>query len=94
MLKLPFRKSSGAEDAPKPEPKPAPAFTARQRQPRGDIGGAANVGTTLTRMAVVLLSSVNAVMWDVYTESPVMAGIWLAIAIGFLGWMLYDARNR
>ena len=93
MLKLPTRRSKDGEEAPQPAAKPAPPLIARSRQPRGDLG-ASTVGTTLTRTAVVLLSSVNAIMWEVYTESPVMAGIWLAIALGFLGWMLYDAHNR
>jgi hypothetical protein len=94
MLGLRFKKPQSGEAPESPPPKPATGFTPMRRQPRGDIGGAETVGTTLTRLAVVLLSTVNAIMWEVYTESPVMAGIWLVIAIGFMVWILYDAHNR
>jgi hypothetical protein len=92
MIGFRLRKPKQEEAPAKPEPKPI-AFVARTRQPRGDLGGASTVGTTLTRLAVVLLSTVNAIMWEVYTESPVMAGIWAAIAIGFLVWIVYDSRG-
>jgi uncharacterized membrane protein YvlD (DUF360 family) len=38
----------------------------------------------------VLLSSINAVMWEVYTQSTFMAIVWAAIAIGFVGWIIYE----
>jgi hypothetical protein len=94
MLGLRFKKPQPGEAPASPPPKPGPVFRPVHRQPRGDIGGAETVGTTLTRLAVVLLSTVNAIMWEVYTESPVMAGIWLLIAVGFMVWILYDAHNR
>ena len=61
---------------------------------RADAGGAAAAGDLLTRFAVVLLSSVNAVMWEVYTESRLMAAIWAIIAIGFAVWIKRDAARR
>jgi hypothetical protein len=42
----------------------------------------------------VLLSSVNAVMWEVYTESRFMAAVWAIIAIGFAVWMKRDVARR
>ena len=61
---------------------------------RADAGGAAAAGDLLTRFAVVLLSSVNAVMWEVYTESRFMAAVWAIIAIGFAVWMKRDVARR
>jgi len=57
---------------------------------RADAGGAAAASDILTRLAVVLLSSVNAVMWEVYTESRLMAAVWATIAIGFAIWIKRD----
>jgi hypothetical protein len=65
----------------------------RRRQPRGDAGAAGSIGTALTRLAVVLLSTVNAVMWEVYTQAPLMASLWAAIAISFVGWMIYERQR-
>lgn len=42
---------------------------------------------------VILLSTINAAMWLLYTESPVMAGLWAAIAGGFFFWILDDVRR-
>ena len=61
---------------------------------RADTIGATEVGNVLTRFAVVLLSSINAVLWEVYTEAPVMAAVWAGIAVWFVIWMVRDARNR
>jgi hypothetical protein len=63
----------------------------RRHQPRGE---ASSVGNTLLRVAVVFLCSINAVTWEVYTEAPVMAALWAIIAVGFVIWMIYDARHR
>jgi uncharacterized membrane protein YvlD (DUF360 family) len=52
------------------------------------------VGNDLLRIAVVILSSINAVMWEFYTESTFMALIWGAIAIAFLVWTVREIRNR
>ena len=61
---------------------------------RADAGGAAAASDLLTKVAVVLLSSVNAVMWEAYTESRFMAAIWAMIAIGFAVWIKRDAARR
>ena len=61
---------------------------------RADAGGAAAASDLLTKLAVVLLSSVNAVMWEVYTESRFMAAVWAIIAIGFAVWMKRDLARR
>jgi len=42
---------------------------------------------------VVLLSTVNTVMWEVYTQAPLMASLWAAIAISFVGWMIYERQR-
>jgi hypothetical protein len=86
--------NAGEAEGAKPGTKPVPEVSVlRRRQPRGDAGAAGNIGNALTRMAVVLLSGVNAVMWEVYTQAPVMAALWAAIAIAFVGWMIYDANR-
>jgi hypothetical protein len=61
---------------------------------RADAGGAAAASDLLTKLAVVLLSSVNAVMWEVYTESRFMAAVWAMIAIAFAVWLKRDAARR
>jgi hypothetical protein len=61
---------------------------------RADAGSAAAASDILTRFAVVLLSGINAVMWEVYTESRFMAAIWAAIAIGVAIWIKRDAGRR
>ena len=48
----------------------------------------------LLKFAVVILSTINAVMWEFYTESTIMAIVWAAIAISFLVWAMRDIRNR
>ena len=72
---------------------PAPATIVRFAH-RADTGGAAAASEILTRLAVVLLSSVNAVMWEVYTESRFMAVVWAAIAIGVFIWIRRDTARR
>jgi hypothetical protein len=52
------------------------------------------MGNDLLRFAVVMLSTINSVMWEFYTESTLMAIIWAAIAVGFLVWALREIRNR
>ena len=61
---------------------------------RADVGGAAAAGDVLTKLTVVLLSSVNALMWWVYTESRLMGAVWAMIAIGFAVCMKRDAARR
>jgi uncharacterized membrane protein YvlD (DUF360 family) len=52
------------------------------------------MGNNLLKIAVVILSSINAVMWEFYTESTFMAVIWAAIAIAFAMWAVRDIRYR
>jgi hypothetical protein len=52
------------------------------------------MGNDLLRFAVVILSSINCVMWEFYTESTFMAVIWAAIAVTFLVWAIREIRFR
>ena len=61
---------------------------------RADAGGAAAGTDVVTKLAVVLLSSTNALMWWVYTESRLMGTVWAMIAICFGVWMKRDAARR
>jgi hypothetical protein len=61
---------------------------------RADSGGAAAAGDVLTKLTVVLLSSVNAVMWWVYTDSRFMGAVWALFAIVFAVWIKRDASRR
>ena len=66
----------------------------RREHHRGDVSGPTSYGNTLLRLAVILRSSINAGMWEVYTESTFMAIVWAAIVVGFIGWMIYDKTQR
>jgi hypothetical protein len=62
---------------------------------RGSANGRGiRVANDLLKIAVVILSSINAVMWKFYTESTFMAVIWAAIAIAFAVWTVRDIRYR
>ena len=52
------------------------------------------MGNDLLKFAVILLSTINAVMWEFYTESTFMAIVWVGIAIGFGVWVARDIRYR
>ena len=65
----------------------------RREHHRGDVSGPTTYGNTLLRIAVIILSSINAVMWEVYTESTFMALVWAAIVVGFIGWMIYEKTH-
>jgi hypothetical protein len=52
------------------------------------------VANDLLKFAVVILSTINTVMWKFYTESTFMAVIWAAIAIAFAVWAVRDIRYR
>ena len=56
-------------------------------------GGIESVSNRLLKMGVVLLCSINAAMWELYTESTIMALIWGAIAIAFVVWIADDIRR-
>ena len=66
----------------------------RREQHRSDISGPTSYGNTLLRIAVIILSSINAVMWEVYTESTFMAVVWAAIVVSFVVWMIYEKAHR
>ena len=93
MDSKPSEPSGDAPATQAPELQPHVAAAMRPRGHRADVIGAGDVGNFLTRLAVVLLSSVNAVLWEVYTRAPVMAAIWAAIAIAFVVWMVRDAKR-
>jgi hypothetical protein len=52
------------------------------------------VANDLLKFTVVILSTINTVMWKFYTESTFMAVIWAAIAIAFAVWAVRDIRYR
>ena len=52
------------------------------------------MGNDLLRIAVVILSSINAVMWEFYTQSTFMAVVWASIAIIFVVWTVREIRYR
>jgi hypothetical protein len=54
---------------------------------------AAAVGNRLLKLTVVLLCTINAAMWQLYTESPMMALFWGGLAVAFVIWILDDARR-
>ena len=51
------------------------------------------IGNRLLKVAVVFLCTVNALMWEFYTESRIMAIVWAAIAVGFIFWIIDDMRR-
>jgi hypothetical protein len=51
------------------------------------------MGDRLLKVAVVILCSINAAMWELYTEAPFMAALWAATAIGFVIWIAKDIRR-
>ena len=51
------------------------------------------MGNRFLKMLVVLLCSINAVMWQIYTESPLMATLWAGTAVGFVFWIIDDIRR-
>jgi len=73
---------------------PRDFFMRRRGAHRSDSVDATEVSNILTKLAVVLLSTINAVLWEIYTEAPVMATIWAVIAIAFLVWIVREARQR
>ncbi len=51
------------------------------------------IGNRLLKVAVILLCCVNALMWEFYTESRIMAIMWAAIAVAFVIWIVDDMRR-
>jgi hypothetical protein len=52
------------------------------------------MGESLLKFTMILLSTINASVWEFYTESRVMALVWVAIAIAFVYWMADDVRRK
>jgi len=59
----------------------------------GDPNVTGAVADRLLKVGVVVLCSINAAMWEFYTESRVMALVWIAIAIWFVIWIAKDMRR-
>jgi membrane protein YdbS with pleckstrin-like domain len=59
----------------------------------GDPTGNSAAGDRLLKIGVIILCSINAVMWEFYTESTMMALFWAAIAITFVIWIGKDMRR-
>jgi hypothetical protein len=66
---------------------------------RVGLGGAAAqgriaaMGTRLLKVTVVLLCCINTAMWELYTESTMMALLWGATALAFVIWIVDDVRR-
>jgi hypothetical protein len=89
------RTRSGETTTGHPQPAVRPRFPKIQvERHRGDTAGPQSYANALLRVTVIILSTINAVMWEVYTESTFMAVVWAAIVVGFVGWIIYDARHR
>ena len=52
------------------------------------------MGESLLKFTVILLSTINAAVWQFYTQSTAMALVWVAVAIGFTYWMGDDLRRK
>jgi membrane protein YdbS with pleckstrin-like domain len=52
-----------------------------------------NIGNRALKLMVILLCSINAAMWEFYTESRIMALVWVAVAIAFVAWIIDDMRR-
>jgi len=53
----------------------------------------APIGNRLLKLMVILLCTINALMWQFYTESTLMAIVWGGIAIAFVIWIIDDMRR-
>ena len=51
------------------------------------------IANRMLKLTVVFLCLVNTAMWGLYTESPFMAFLWAATAIGFVFWIRDDTRR-
>jgi len=50
-------------------------------------------GTRLLKLTVILLCCINSALWELYTESTMMALFWGGIALGFVYWIIDDMRR-
>lgn len=51
------------------------------------------MGERALKLLVILLCSVNSAMWLLYTESPLMASLWVGVAVAFVFWIGDDMRR-
>jgi hypothetical protein len=51
------------------------------------------MGNRLLKVMVIILCCVNAAMWELYTESTLMALLWGATALAFVVWIVDDMRR-
>lgn len=51
------------------------------------------MGTRLLKVTVVLLCCINTAMWELYTQSTMMALLWAATALAFVIWIADDVRR-
>ena len=51
------------------------------------------MGERALKLMVVLLCSVNASIWYLYTESTFMALLWGGTALAFVVWIIRDIRR-
>jgi hypothetical protein len=51
------------------------------------------VGNRVLKLMVILLCSINALMWEFYTESTLMALLWAAVAVAFVVWIVDDINR-
>jgi hypothetical protein len=51
------------------------------------------MGDRLLKVGVIILCGINAAMWELYTEAPLMASLWAGTALGFVVWIVKDMRR-
>jgi len=51
------------------------------------------MGNRVLKLMVILLCSINAATWELYTESRIMAIMWAAIVVAFIIWIIDDMRR-
>ncbi|MEO8738699.1 MAG: hypothetical protein ABI537_03235 [Casimicrobiaceae bacterium] len=51
------------------------------------------MGNRVLKLMVILLCSINALTWELYTESRIMAIMWAAIVVAFIIWLIDDVRR-
>lgn len=51
------------------------------------------MGNRLLKLMVILLCTINALTWELYTESRMMAIIWAAVVVAFIIWLIDDVRR-
>ena len=52
------------------------------------------MGERALKLMVVLLCTLNAAIWTLYTESTLMGILWGGTAVAFILWIADDVRNR